>query len=205
MPPFHVCITCLQVQQLQQITTAHSAFHRYNQTVTAVKKRGPNPTLYRPHGRERLALETLKLAAVTNSLSRHTRLSLVLPPSLMNLPAENTSLTVALRRGQLISGLGLNYCTGIMWKAWLRFPSSESDPFLIACTRAAAPSTALLPVLPAAMPSEVRGLTVSNSCSGSNATQNPHPPTSLKRQHTSLQMNLLLRFPEVDSGHLKNI
>lgn len=48
---------------------------------------------------------------------QHTGLSLVLPASLVNLPAENTSLTVTLRRGQWISGLGLSYCPGSRHKA----------------------------------------------------------------------------------------
>lgn len=183
-------------------TNNNSAFHKYNQTVTAVEKRRPKPTLYKQHGRERLALEILKLAAVTNGLSRHTRLSLLLPPSLMNLPAENTSLTVALRRRQLISGLGLNYCTGIRWKAWLRFPSLESDPLLIACSSQHSSGS-------------LCSLQLWHQRWGSHCFQlivfryqcHPkwHPQTSLKRQHRSLQLNLLLHFPEVDSGHLKNI
>jgi len=113
-----------------------------------------------------------------------------LPPRPTCLPAENTSLTVALRKGQMIGSLGLNYCTRIWGKAWLRCLCSESDPLWIACQaeQLCTPSATVLgtprslpaqvwhAVLSAAGPLEVRdlpGTTTANSlCSRADSTQN---------------------------------
>lgn len=169
--PLQFCITCLQ----QQITTAHSAFHKYNPTVsTSCQKKTKTHTVQAPWQRKAGSLNTEISSSDKWSQRAHT--ALPGPDSRKHFPY------CCSEKGQLISSLGLNYCTGIRQKAWLRSPSLESDPLLIACTRAAAlhtrqhsslPAQLWLAVLSAAMPSEVRGLTVSNSlCSGSHPTQN---------------------------------
>lgn len=98
---------------------------------------------------------------------QHTGLSLVLPAGLVNLPAENTSLTVALRWGS--GSVAWDWVTALGAGTRLAEIPGFGVRSLSNCLQL--PAQLWPSVLPAAKPSEVRALTVSSLCSDSSATQ----------------------------------